>query len=165
MKNVILAIFIGAITLSTASALTTQGCNSTQRNDLQEMADYVNNHWNAFENYIDRHYGINLKSCIKNRFKKNGKIVCENSCSSGVNGYAYYLSKKAHFCPSFLNRVGRLSKKVNRRGCYFALAAHEFGHTCLRGHGSVEDIDDGAFDWWASTHDLVDIDLRDCGMD
>lgn len=165
MKKALLVMVMGLMSMSAFAEFKTSGCNSTQREDLEQMANYVSNNWNDFENYIDRNYGINLKNCIENRFKKNGTIVCEDSCDPGVNGWARYLSKKAHFCPSFLNRVGRFERKVNRRACYFALAAHEFGHTCFRGHGTVEDIDDGAFEWYELTHPRVTIDLIDCGMD
>lgn len=146
-------------------AMETVNCNSAQRDDLNAMANYVNNNWDEFEDYVDRNTGINLKSCIKNRFKKNGKVICEDSCAPNVNGWAAYLSKKVHFCPLFLNNVAKLDRKVSRRACYFALAVHEFGHNCLRGHGTVEDLDNAAFDWYEQTHPRVNITLASCGMD
>ena len=48
-------------------AMETVNCNSAQRDDLNAMANYVNNNWDEFEDYVDRNTGINLKSCIKNR--------------------------------------------------------------------------------------------------
>lgn len=168
MRNIFTKILVLGIILSTQivnASVEIIDCNSTQKEDLEKMVNYVNNNWSDFEHYLESTTNINLKSCIKNRFKKNGKIICEDSCGPRVNGWASYLSKKVHFCPSFMNRVGALSRKVDRRACYFALAVHEFGHTCFRGHGTVEDMDNAAFEWYERTHPRVTIDLINCGMD
>ena len=117
--------------------------------------------------------GINVRTCLENRFKTNGKIVCESSSGgqchnndgSNNNGWASYLRKRAHFCPTFLDTVAGIFGVANRQACYFALAAHEWGHTCWHDHGAVEPLDDLAFEYDKSRHPDVTISMSSCGMD
>lgn len=74
----------------------------------------------------------------------------------GQQRWASYLNKRAHFCPLFLNRVASLpNPAANREACYFALLAHEWAHACDRGHGTVEVIDDLAFQFFQQNHPEV----------
>lgn len=98
-------------------------------------------------------------------------MVCEasqdGSCKSkngSNNGWASSLNKKCHICPSFLKTVGAISGEENRQACYFALISHEWGHTCERGHKTLEIIDDEAFEFWKSKHSALTIVYSDCGM-
>jgi hypothetical protein len=148
-------------------------CTATQVNEIGLAVDSVWASWNSFEDFIEDAGGPNIRSCLEDRFKTNGKIVCESSqggqCDNNDgtinNGWASYLNRRAHFCPIFLSTVAGISGVSNRKACYFALAAHEWGHTCWRDHGTVEDIDDLAFEYYKSRHADVTISLGSCGMD
>src|SRR5262249_4614905 len=108
------------------------------------------------------------------RFQNNGKVVCEakstGECapsSSGlpVNGWGSTLgfSFRSHICSAFLNLVGALTGIKTREACYFALVAHEWGHTCHRRHKTLEIIDNLAFDFWKQKHPSVTITYAQCG--
>lgn len=143
------------------------GCGQST-NKIQEIATFVDHDWADFEKFIEDETGLNIKGCMQNRFQDNGKIQCEESSGgscSGANGWASYLSHTSHFCPGFMTRVRAMSGENNKKACYLALMTHEFGHTCWRGHGTVEDIDDAAFKYAKQTLGGVTIDLIDCGMD
>ena len=158
---------VGATGQAQADLKEVNGCaQSTTK--INEIATTVDHDWADFEKFIEDETGLNIKGCMQNRFQDNGKIDCESSSGgtcSGANGWASYLSHTAHFCPTFVNRVRALTGDSNKKACYLALMTHEFGHTCWRGHGTVEDIDDAAFKYAKKTLPGVTIDLIDCGMD
>jgi hypothetical protein len=150
-----------------------EGCTSREVTEIGLAVDSVWASWNGFVDFIAEESGITIGNCLENRFKTNGKIVCESSqdgqCSdndgSNNNGWASYLNKRAHFCPSFLDTVADISGAANRKACYFALAAHEWAHTCWRDQGKAEEIDDLAFEYYKDHHSDVTISMGSCGMD
>ena len=82
-----------------------------------------------------------------------------------ANGWAVFLNKKCHMCPDFLAKIRKLpDPSTNRQACYFALVTHEWGHTCERGHKTLEIIDDEAFSFWKTKHPEVTISFASCGM-
>ena len=87
----------------------------------------------------------------------------KGSCK-GANGWASPFNKKCHMCPGYLTTVRAITGKSNRQACYFALLSHELGHTCERGHKTLEIIDGEAFEFWKDRHSDVSISFSDCGM-
>lgn len=67
------------------------------------------------------------------------------------NGWANPLARTCHLCSDFLARIRALDGKGNRQARYFALVAHEWGHTCERGHKTLEIIDNEAFKFCTRT--------------
>ena len=139
--------------------------------EIEAVGEYVTDHWNSYKNFVEANAGVSIGSCLENRFKSNGKVECETTggaCDNGgdVNGWASYLSKTMHICwDPFLDGIQSRSDD-NQMACLIALMTHEFGHTCWRGHGSVEDMDNAAFDWFDGRADTnVTISLASCGMD
>ncbi len=148
----------------------TKDCTSKQNKEILKAIEWGANNWNEFEYALEniRDWPVNIGNCLENRFKKNGKVVCEKSDKGnckGNNGWASALNKKCHMCPSFLDKIGKLPNAVDRKACYFALVTHEWGHTCDRGHKTLEIIDDEAFDFWKSKHPKTTINFGACGMD
>jgi hypothetical protein len=140
--------------------------------EMREAIAWGAANWNAFEKAIESFDGwpVNIKSCLENRFKQNGKIVCEQSMKGsckGNNAWASPFNKRCHLCPDFTNRVKALTgsaNKDNREACYFAILSHEWSHTCERTHKTVEIIDNVAFDFYKANHPGVTIDMSACGM-
>jgi hypothetical protein len=139
--------------------------------EIEAVAVYVTDHWNSYENFIEAEAGVSLGNCFENRWQSNGDVECETtggSCADNgdVNGWASYLSHTMHICwDPFLDNLQPFSDD-NQMACLIALMTHEFGHTCWRDHGSVEDMDDAAFEWFAGRADTnVTISLASCGMD
>jgi len=169
----------------TRCALILLATTSTARADIDEIRDcgwatdeiervgiFVTDNWNSYETFVENAAGVRIGNCLENRFKTNGKVECdttEGACDTNgsVNGWASYLSKTMHICVDpFLDNIQSGLTDDNQEACLVALMTHEFGHTCWRGHGTVEDMDNAAFDWWASrAGKTVTIDLIDCGMD
>lgn len=144
-------------------------CGTTQTAEIREAIAWGSANWPAYEKALEaiRGWPVNVGQCLKTRFQSNGKVVCkagmDGNCK-GANGWASPFTKKCHMCPDFLTTVAALPSKENRQACYFALVTHEWGHTCERGHKTLEIIDDEAFKHWKSKHSGVTITLRDCGM-
>lgn len=140
--------------------------------EMREAIAWGTTRWNSFETAIESFYGwpVNIKNCLENRFKSNGKIVCEQDMGGhckGANAWASPFNKRCHLCPDFVTQVKGLTgpaKKDNRKACYFAILAHEWSHTCDRSHKTVEIIDNVAFDFYKANHPAVTISLGDCGM-
>lgn len=139
--------------------------------EIETVGIYVTDHWSSFESFLEAETGESIGSCLENRFKSNGNVECETtggSCADNgdVNGWASYLSQTAHVCfDPFLENLQSFSDD-NQEACLVALLTHEFGHTCWRGHGSVEEMDNAAFRWYKGRADQnVTIRLSDCGMD
>jgi hypothetical protein len=148
-------------------------CASGERAEMRETVAWGAANWNAFESAMESFYGwpVNIKNCLENRFKDNGKIVCEDDMKGnckGANAWASPFNKRCHLCPVFVDKVTGLTgsaNKDNRKACYLAILAHEWAHTCERTHKSIEIIDNVAFDFYKDRHQPeVTIDLSDCGM-
>ena len=148
-------------------------CAPGETLEMRETVAFGAMNWNAFETAIESFDGwpVNIKNCLENRFKSNGKIVCEKDMRGqckGNNAWASMLNKRCHLCPVFVNTVKGLTgpaNKDNRKACYFAILAHEWSHTCERTHKTVEIIDNVAFDFYKSKHPAVTIGIDSCGMD
>ena len=152
-------------------------CTSLQTTEIAAAMDFGADDWHDYETALEdiRDWSVNIGNCLKDRFQKDGKVVCEKTMRGGcttkdgpANGWASpfpSLSKKVHMCPDFLDRISKLpGPATNRQACYFALFTHESGHTCERGHKTLEIIDDEAVIFWKATHPEVTISLSDCGM-
>lgn len=151
-------------------------CRPGESVEMAQVIDWGANHWKEYEAHLERHADISVKNCLRNRFAKNGRVVCEQDmggrCSHAkkgdANGWASPFNKRCHLCPDFLQMVRDKTgpeNKSNRKACYFALISHEWAHTCKRAHGSVEKIDDEAFNFWKARNPDVSITLADCDMD
>jgi hypothetical protein len=150
-----------------------EGCTSQQATEIAEAIDWGADNWDEFERVLEgiRNWPVTIGNCLEGRFKKDGRVICEEkqtgSCMTRdgpASGFASPFNKKCHMCPSFLNTVAALSGKTNRQACYFAMVTHEWGHTCERGHKTLEIIDDEAFNFWKSKHSDVTIVLSQCAM-
>ncbi|HXF04722.1 MAG TPA: hypothetical protein VNM72_04820 [Blastocatellia bacterium] len=103
---------------------------------------------------------------MRNRFEENGIVICESSDTGSCNGavaWASPFTKKVHLCPSLFRNVDAISRKPDRRACYAAILTHEFAHSCDRFEPGADRLDEAAFDWYASTHDLT-ITKTACGF-
>jgi hypothetical protein len=138
------------------AALKVEACTSVQAAEIGEAIDWGAKNWTLYEKALERirDWPVTIGNCLEGRFKSDGRVVCEQSqggsCSSkdgNNNGFASPLNKKCHMCPSFLNAVAKIAGKENRQACYFALFTHEMGHTCERGHKTLEIIDNEAFNF------------------
>lgn len=136
-------------------------CTAREVTEIGMAIDWGAENWNEYEAVLEdiRGWPVDIGSCLENRFKDNGKVVCEESqrgsCTvkgEDASGWGWWHERKCHMCPSFLDAVRALSGVANRQACYFALVTHEWGHTCWRGHKTLEIIDDEAFDFWKSKH-------------
>lgn len=145
-------------------------CSALEVSEIGYAIDWGADNWTAFEAYLEDYHdwSVNIGNCLESRFKTDGKVECEASSSgscNGNNGWASALSQTAHMCPGFLNTVADLPDPVeNRQACYFALATHEWGHTCERGHVTLEIMDDAAFEFFKLRHPEVSIEYWQCGM-
>lgn len=151
------------------AASNVKDCTSQETTEIGQAIDWGADNWGEYEKALEkiRDWPVNIGSCLEDRFKKTGKVVCEQSakglCASN-NGWASALTKKCHMCPGFLTTVRALPNAEDRQACYFALVTHEWGHTCERGHKTLEIIDDEAFNFWLSKHPGMTIQFKDCGM-
>lgn len=144
-------------------------CTSQEVTEIGLAIDWGAANWSTFEAVLEDigDWPVSIGNCLENRFKENGKVVCEKSMNGnckGANGWASALNKKCHMCPDFLARVRALNGVANRQACYFALYTHESGHTCERGHKVLEILDGEAFNFWKSKHSDVTISFGGCGM-
>ncbi|HJQ38958.1 MAG TPA: hypothetical protein VKB93_17620 [Thermoanaerobaculia bacterium] len=143
-------------------------CTSTQATEIGLAIDWGADHWAEYEAALEaiRDWPVDIGNCLENRFKTNGKVVCEAS-SAGLcknSGWASPLTRKVHMCPGFLEAVRAMPNLEDRQACYFAMVTHEWGHTCKRGHLTLEIIDDEAFNFWKAHHPGVTKELNDCRM-
>lgn len=165
----LLAICILILTATSAFAglRSVINCSSNVKSDMNTVANYIDANWNSYERFVERETGLNIKSCLKNRFQKNGKAECRSSggqCSGNVMAWATYLGKKANFCPLSINSFEALDRTPNQRACYAALLAHEFSHTCWGNESRSELVEAATFNFWADTHNVTII-KRDCRLD
>jgi hypothetical protein len=146
-------------------------CTAQQQDEAGLAVDWLADNWSELENRLEsiRGWSVNIGNCLRNRFQKNGKIVCEQSNNGrcdGANAWAASLNRKCHLCPSWLNTVVNISGMENRQACYAALLTHEWAHTCERGHKVAEIIDNETFGYWKENHSpAVTIGLSSCRMD
>jgi len=152
------------------AALDSKDCTSQQQSDIAEAINWGATNWSAFEKRLEdiRDWPVDIGACLEGRFKADGKVVCEAKNAGPCdkrNGWANFLTKKCHICPDFLNKMATIKDAEDRQACYFALITHEWGHTCGRGHKTLEIIDDEAFDFWKDNHSGVTISYGGCGMD
>jgi len=140
-------------------------CGS-KKDDIDAAADVIVRNWSDWESFVEAQTGVNIKNCMKNRFEKNGKVVCESSSTGKCDGAAAWaspLNKKIHICPATLNDIVEEARKPDRRACYAAIMAHEFAHSCDRFEVGADALDEATFDWYASTHNIT-ISKSDCGF-
>ena len=164
---------LGMLVPQVYAASDIKDCSSRETREIAQAIDWGSNHWKEFEAVLEDAADVNIKNCLEKRFKKNGKVVCEEKIKGNckgpkgkdVNGWASPFNKKCHICPVFLDNLNKIGKAVDRKACYFSLITHEWAHTCERTHKSIEKIDDAAFDFWKKKHPKVSIDFKDCGMD
>lgn len=150
-------------------------CRPGETAEMAQAIDWGAAHWKEFESFLEGRADVSIKNCLEQRFKKNGRVVCEKDmggqCSSRKGtalAWASPFNKRCHMCPDFMTYVRGKSGETdrnNRKACYFALITHEWAHTCERTHRTVERIDNAAFDFWKSKHADVTFGLRDCLMD
>jgi hypothetical protein len=152
-----------------------EACTKVETAEIADAIGWGTENWDEFERDLEafRDWPVDIKSCLQERFQNNGKVVCEatstGECApvSGVpvNGWGSTLglSHRCHMCPAFLNTVRALTGVENREACYFALVTHEWGHTCHRGHKTLEIIDNSAFNFWKKKHPSVTITYAQCG--
>lgn len=172
----------GAVALATFLAAATahagpdiKDCRPGETVEMAQAIDWGAAHWKEFESFLEREADVSIKNCLEQRFKKNGRVVCEKDmdgmCSTrkgNNNAWASPFNKRAHICPDFTATMRGKSgptNKNNRMACYFALITHEWAHTCERTHKSIERIDDAAFDFWKLKHADVSFNLTNCKMD
>jgi len=170
--KIALALLATVVTATAAHADLDQVTDCSWATDeIEAVGVYVTDHWTSFKNSVEANAGVSIGNCLENRFTTNGNVECETTggaCNTNgdVNGWASYLSQTMHICwDPFLDNLQSFSDD-NQMACLIALMTHEFGHTCWRGHGTVEEMDNAAFDWFAGRADTnVTINLGDCGMD
>jgi len=173
-RALLLAVFFVAAGTANAGP-DIKDCRPGETAEMAQAIDWGAAHWKEYESFLERATDVNIKNCLEERFKKNGRVVCEKDmggqCSSrkgNANAWASPFNKRCHMCPDFLTSIRAKAgeaNKNNRKACYFALITHEWAHTCERTHKSVEKIDDAAFDFWKAKHADVTFVLRDCNMD
>lgn len=151
-------------------------CSDTLKTDIEEVAQYISNHWDDFEDHLEAVTDMNIKKCMKNRFSKNGDVKCKDdtgacdctpkkeSKQKCAAAWATPTDKKIRLCPGFIDTISALDVQ-NRRACLAAIMAHEFGHSCDRFESGSEKVEQAAFDYWKSTHSAVTINKSSCGMD
>lgn len=141
------------------------GCGD-KKEDIEAAANVIQRNWSDWETFVEAQTGMNIKKCMKNRFEKNGKVICESSAKGKCDGAAAWassLNKKIHLCPSVLSDIVEETRKPDRRACYAAIMAHEFGHSCDRFEVGSDSLDEATFDWYASTHNITIV-KSDCGF-
>lgn len=163
-----LALLLSSMSLSVVAAPDIKDCNTQQTKEIAQAIDWGAANWKQFEAFLETKMDVNVKNCLENRFKKNGKVVCESKSSGmckSAAGWASPLNKKCHMCPGYLTTVAALPKNVDRKGCYFVMVAHELAHTCERGHKKIDTMDNLAFDFWKKKHsDFTLTTMTQCGM-
>jgi hypothetical protein len=155
------------------SSTEVRDCTAGEATEMREAVAWGAANWRGFESAMESFDGwpVNIKNCLENRFRGDGKVVCEQSSKGmcdGNNAWASPFNRKCHLCPSFVSKVKGLSgdaNKDNRAACYFAILTHEWAHTCERTHKTVEIIDNVAFDFYKAAHPNVTIGISGCGMD
>ena len=135
--------------------------------DIVAAADVIVRNWDDWEVFVEAQTGVNIKKCMKNRFEKNGKVICASAtsgkCKKGASAWSNPLNKKIHLCPTVIDDIVEETRKPDRRACYAAIMAHEFGHSCDRTEVGADALDEATFDWYTSTHNIT-IQKSNCGF-
>lgn len=125
----------GAAPATTSISLETEGCSSTQSKDIRAVAWNLVDDWPNFERSIESATGSNLGNCIRDRFRDNARVVCEQqtNCNNRgcVLGRSSPLNKTTRIFGTFFNNIANAAAP-DRRACYAALLMHEFSHSCDR---------------------------------
>lgn len=137
-----------------AVSLETVDCTSTQSVDILAVAWNLVDDWANFERTVESATGSSLGNCIRNRFRDNGRVICEqqtncNNRGRCVNGRASPLNRTVRIFGTFFNNIANAAAP-DRRACYAALLMHEFSHSCDRvfERPRAEDREAAAFTYW-----------------
>ena len=74
--------------------------------DIFAAADVIVRNWDDWEEFVEAQTSVNIKNCMKNRFEKNGIVMCESTSTGKCSKAAAWsnpLNKKIHLCPSTLS--------------------------------------------------------------
>lgn len=147
-------------------------CNDTEEKDMRAVAWNIADDWSNFSKSIENATGINMGSCIQDRFSANGKVECvhEEKCKQdGAKcklGFGAGLGSKIKIYQTFFDNISSMPQ-ADRRACYAALMTHEFSHTCEHyAESGPEARAVAAFDYWKGRFP-VSSDLKvdaDCGL-
>lgn len=144
----------GAEPATTSISLETEGCTSTQSQDIRAVAWNLVDDWANFERAIESATGSNLGNCIRNRFRDNARVICEqqtncNNRGRCVMGRSSPLNQTTRIFGTFFNNIANTSSS-DRRACYAALLTHEFSHSCDRvfERPRAEAREAAAFTYW-----------------
>lgn len=139
---------------TTSISLETVDCTDTQAVDISAVAWNLVDDWANFERTVESATGFNLGNCIRNRFRDNARVICEqqaNCNNSGrcVLGRSSPLNKTTRIFGTFFNNIANASAP-DRRACYAALLTHEFSHSCDRvfEQPRAEAREAAAFTYW-----------------
>ena len=145
-------------------------CNDVDRKDIKAVAWNVADDWKNFEKHLEEVTALNIKKCMENRFKKNGKVQCiykEDCGKKGCKlGFASPLKKKIKMYQTFFDNIEKMPQ-ADRRACYAGLMTHEFGHSCDRFEKGSEKLEDAGFSYWkgrVNVSNSLNANL-DCGFD
>ena len=122
-------------------------CNNTESKDIRATAWNIVNEWDDFEDFVEDETGYNIKSCLRNRLNRNGKVQCTDNYEAWL-GRAWPTSRKMKVSQNFRDNVEDASSRPDRRSCWAYIMAHEFSHTCDRGETAADAIGEAAFDYW-----------------
>lgn len=137
-----------------AVSLETVDCTNTQSVDILAVAWNLVDDWVNFEGAIESATGSNLGNCIRNRFRDNARVICEqqtncNNRGRCVMGRSSPLNQTTRIFGTFFNNIANASAP-DRRACYAALLTHEFSHSCDRvfERPRAEAREAAAFTYW-----------------
>jgi hypothetical protein len=129
-------------------------CSDTEEKDMRAVAWNIADDWQNFSRSIESATGINMGSCIQERFSANGKVECvhkEKCKQDGVKcklGFGAGLGTKIKIFQTFFDNIQSMPQ-ADRRACYAALMTHEFSHTCEHyAESGPESRAMAAFDYW-----------------
>jgi hypothetical protein len=129
-------------------------CSDTEEKDMRAVAWNIADDWRNFSSSVENATGINMGSCIEERFSANGKVECvhkEKCKQDGAKcklGFGAGLGTKIKLYQTFFDIIHSMPQ-ADRRACYAALMTHEFSHTCEHyAESGPESRAVAAFDYW-----------------
>jgi hypothetical protein len=129
-------------------------CDDTEEKDMRAVAWNIADDWSNFSKSVENATGINMGSCIEERFAVNGKVECvhkEKCKQEGTKcklGFGAGLGTKIKLYQTFFDNIHSMPQ-ADRRACYAALMTHEFSHTCEHyAESGPEARAMAAFDYW-----------------
>jgi hypothetical protein len=136
----------GSITMAAQNII---DCDEPFETDIAAILWNVANEYDDFEDFVEDHAGVNLKSCMRNRFESNGDVKCMD-LASGKIGSSVPGDDKIKIDTDWLNGLPQIDRDDQkfRRACIVGTMAHEFAHSCYSTESRAEDIDNAAFGWW-----------------